>query len=98
MTSIRLFLATAIWWTALPPSPAGPPAFPEPARFESRPARLGDGSAELLAVVYSPNGELLATAGADQKVRLWDATTGQPVAALTGHEDAVAGLAFSPDG
>jgi WD40 repeat protein len=32
-------------------------------------------------------------------VRLWDPSTGHPVGApLTGHTDAVAGVAFSPDG
>jgi WD40 repeat protein len=48
---------------------------------------------------YGPNGVVLATAGDDGTVRLWDAATGQPQGPpLTGHTDAVTDVAFSPDG
>jgi hypothetical protein len=41
----------------------------------------------------------LATASADKTVRLWDPASGQSHGApLTGHTDAVLGVAFSPDG
>ena len=44
-------------------------------------------------------GGLLATAGRDGTARLWDVRTGQPVGErLTGHEDALTHLAFSPSG
>jgi hypothetical protein len=38
------------------------------------------------------------TGGDDNTVRLWDAATHERVLDLTGHEDYVHGLAFSPDG
>ena len=43
-------------------------------------------------------GRLLASAGHDKTVRLWDAATGAPVRTLTGHGRKVQAVAFSPDG
>jgi WD40 repeat protein len=54
--------------------------------------------AAAVAVAWHPEGNLLATAGADKMVRLWDVATGKPGQALAGHADAVTCVAFSPDG
>jgi WD40 repeat protein len=49
-------------------------------------------------VAYHPDGTLVAAAGSDPTVRLWDAATGREVHALRGHEAAVTCVVFSPDG
>jgi hypothetical protein len=45
-----------------------------------------------------PNGDRLASAGADRTVRVWDVASGRQVLVLAGHLDGVNQVAFSPDG
>jgi len=59
-------------------------------------------TAEISAVDFSPNGNILATGGADNTVRLWDVTDtahpkplGEP---LTGPQDEILTIDFSADG
>lgn len=51
-------------------------------------------------IQFSPNNKTLATAGEDNKIRLWDWKTRQkqPFATLLGHINHVASIQFSPDG
>jgi WD40 repeat protein len=61
---------------------------------------FGAGSVTVMNVVFSPDGDLLATSGEDATIRVFDtqAESGAQRLALRGHELLVSGLDFSPDG
>jgi WD40 repeat protein len=50
------------------------------------------------AVVFSPDGQLVASASWDSTVRVWETATGQSRRVLEGHSGWVRAVVFSPDG
>jgi WD40 repeat protein len=52
----------------------------------------------ITAVAYSPTGDVVASGGTNNKIRLWEAATGIMQFELTGHTDDISSLAFSSDG
>ncbi len=52
----------------------------------------------VLATAFSPDGRVLASAGYDSIIRLWDVSRGELLAELKGHTAEVHAVAFSPDG
>jgi Tol biopolymer transport system component len=79
--------------TAAVPEPEGPPA--ELARGDRIVARHDEGVA---GVAFSPDGKVLATAGGDTMIRLWDLATGKELRCLAGHKGFIRSVAFAPDG
>jgi WD40 repeat protein len=60
--------------------------------------RIGRMPGRLRCMAISPDGHLIATAGQDEVVRLWDLATKREVRQLRGHRGGIVSLAFSPDG
>jgi len=54
-------------------------------------------SNSVVAVAFSPDGKLIASASGNLTVRLWDAATGAHRRTLEGHSNWVLAVAFSPD-
>jgi serine/threonine protein kinase len=52
----------------------------------------------LQTIAFSPNGALIAAAGDDRVITLWQPATGKTARILRGHTDTISSVAFRPDG
>ena len=52
----------------------------------------------IMAVSFSPDGKLIASASFDQTIKIWQASNGKLLRTLTGHQERLWSLRFSPDG
>jgi WD40 repeat protein len=64
----------------------------------SPPRELNGHFDSVMAVTFSPDGQLVVSAGKDGTVRLWRAIDGAPMRVLTGHAEWINTVAVSPDG
>ncbi|MEG3863741.1 SMI1/KNR4 family protein [Microcoleus sp. herbarium12] len=55
-------------------------------------------SDSVYTIAFNPDGQTLASGGADRTIKIWDLKTGQEIYTLTEHTDAVVSLIASPDG
>ncbi|MFL6585077.1 MAG: hypothetical protein ACJ8KU_11240 [Chthoniobacterales bacterium] len=87
----RHFLTTAgtkaVVWSVDDAAPSGSPI-----------EHQGEGDHELRMARFSPDGNVIVTAGADGTARVWDSTSRKEVATLKKHEGAVTSARFSADG
>ncbi|GII92382.1 TIR domain-containing protein [Sinosporangium siamense] len=70
----------------------------DPADALMRPATVLTHPGRLWTAAWSPGDHMIATAGDDLAVRLWDSATGDLLHTLPGHTRRIWSLAFSPDG
>jgi eukaryotic-like serine/threonine-protein kinase len=71
-------------------------AQPPPLLVSDVPRVLCQSTGRVGGLALSPDGQTLATAGADLTISIWDINTGRLLQRLPGHRDEVTSLAFDP--
>jgi WD40 repeat protein len=76
---------------------SGQPEYAEPVILHGHTGQLGTYRSLIWQVLFSPSGEVLASAGGDGTVRLWDIQKGDELISLPAHPGGAACIAFRPD-
>lgn len=74
------------------------PVYPEPRLLAGHNGQEGTFRALVWAVVFSPDGSRLVSAGGDAMVRVWDVQSGELLSSSAAHAGGATSLAFQPDG
>ena len=52
----------------------------------------------VFSLQFSPDGQILASGGADRRIRLWHSSTGKMISTLSEHQGSIMALRFMPNG
>lgn len=72
--------------------------YPDPTMLMTHQGKQGTYHALVWALAFSPDGQMIASAGGDGTIALWNVADQSLRETLRGHTRAVTSLAFSPDG
>ena len=67
------------------------------ARSKKKFQKISAHKEKILSIAFSPNGRLIATAGKDNKVKLWNRKTGELLKGFKSNQNFINHMSFSPD-